>query len=135
MVKLNNATQRVDNALCEDAGLSVPETIERCGQSECPRWLASGWTPCKESRCISRHKAVQRRDVTCRRPIATAAGAREEEDADQQELSSAEVDDGNGMAVVPDEQCAEDERPVPRQECYNSRCVAAWHVEPWSEVG
>lgn len=108
MVQLNNATQNVDNALCEDAGLSVPDTIERCGQSECPRWYTGDWPQCKESRCISHHKSVQKRDVWC------GVG---------------------GNETLPDDKCDEEERPVPRQECYNSRCEAAWRVDPWSEVG
>lgn len=144
MVKLNNATQHVDNALCEDAGLPVPETVERCGQVECPRWHTSAWTHCKESRCISRHKAVQRRTVTCRRPPPApvlnfvrkrAIATDEEEEEDEEDDDSLTRDDGPDWSEqLPEVQCAEDERPVPRQECYNSRCMAVWNVEPWSEV-
>lgn len=147
MVRLNNATQNVDNALCQDAGLSVPETVERCGQVECPQWHTSAWTKCKESRCISRNKAVQRRTVTCRRPpvtksflrnIVTAKNQEEEEEEENEENEEQNENIGYGVAdwseQLTDEQCAEDERPVPRLECHNSRCMAVWNVEPWSEV-
>lgn len=105
MVKVNNATQSVDNALCEDAGLSLPDVVEKCGGIECSRWETSVWTPCLTSRCLSRHRAAQIRDVVCRSVNGSDSGS-----------------------------CDESERPIARQECENERCKAVWRVENWSEV-
>lgn len=105
MVRLDNATQSVDNALCEDAGLSLPEVVEKCGGVECSRWVAGDWTPCLSSKCLSRHRAAQSREVTC------------------QSVNGSTSDT-----------CEESERPISRQECENERCKAVWRVENWSEV-
>lgn len=51
MVRLNNSTQRVDNALCEETGLEIPTTIVRCGIEECPSWVVGQWTDCEKSVC------------------------------------------------------------------------------------
>lgn len=51
LVRLNNSTQRVDNALCEDAGLEIPTTIVRCGVEECPAWVVGEWLDCDKSAC------------------------------------------------------------------------------------
>lgn len=39
MVHLHNTTQKVDSVLCKDAGLSEPETFEKCGGEECAQWV------------------------------------------------------------------------------------------------
>lgn len=106
MVRLDNATLNVNNDLCEDAGLSVPETVEKCGMVECPHWATTEWTLCSESRCISRHKAIQHRQVVC----------------------------WFNNETVEDTMCNEDEKPISRQECHNDRCKAVWLVDLWSEV-
>lgn len=106
MVKLNNATQQVDDQLCEDAGLSVPETVNKCGFHECSRWTSSEWTPCMSSRCLSRQTAVQKREIFCK----------------------------IGNETIADTQCDEADRPISRQECRNTRCTAVWRVDAWSEV-
>ncbi|XP_037039972.1 protein madd-4 isoform X3 [Bradysia coprophila] len=105
MVRLDNATLNVQNDLCEDAGLSVPETIEKCGLVECPHWATTNWTECSQSRCISRHKAIQQRKVAC----------------------------WFNNQTVDSTLCKEDENPISRQECYNDRCKAVWLVHLWSE--
>lgn len=105
MVKVNNATQSVDNALCEDAGLSLPEVVEKCGGVECSHWTTGEWTPCLTSRCLSRHRAAQIREVNCHSVNGSASEA-----------------------------CDESERPIARQECENERCKPVWRVENWSEV-
>lgn len=105
MVKVNNATQSVDNALCEDAGLSLPEVVEKCGGVECSRWIAGEWTPCLTSRCLSRHRAAQIREVNCHSVNGSTTNS-----------------------------CDESERPIARQECENERCKPVWRVENWSEV-
>lgn len=105
MVKVNNTTQSVDNALCEDAGLSLPEVVEKCVGMECARWEIGEWTPCLTSRCLSRHRAAQIREVICRSVNNTISNS-----------------------------CDESERPIARQECHNERCKAVWRVENWSEV-
>lgn len=106
MVKLNNATQHVDSQLCEDAGLLVPETVNKCGFHECSRWTSTEWTPCMSSRCLSRQTAVQKREILCK----------------------------VGNETIADTQCDEADRPVSRQECRNTRCTAVWRVDAWSEV-
>lgn len=106
MVKLHNTTQSVDNALCEDAGLEIPDAFESCGQEECPRWVIGSWTLCQRSRCIGRNTAIQKRDIVCRFPNDTHSN-----------------------------KCDEGERPLDRQECYNELCKGVWRVEPWSQVG
>lgn len=105
MVRVKNATQSVDSVLCKDAGLSEPDTLERCGGGDCPRWMAGEWTLCLQSRCINRNKAVQNRDVRCLYPNETESST-----------------------------CDETERPLTKQECYNERCKPFWKVEKWSEV-
>lgn len=106
MVRLDNSTLNVKNDLCEDAGLSVPETIEKCGLIECPHWATTEWTLCSDSRCISRHKGIQQRQVVC----------------------------WYNNQTVESTLCKEDENPISRQECYNERCKAVWLVDLWSEV-
>lgn len=51
VVKLNNSTQRVDNALCEDAGLEIPTTMAKCGVEECPTWVVGEWRDCERGVC------------------------------------------------------------------------------------
>lgn len=51
VVKLNNSTQRVDNALCEDAGLEIPETMVKCGVEACPEWTVGQWMDCEKGDC------------------------------------------------------------------------------------
>lgn len=53
MVRLHNTTQNVDSSLCEDAGLPVPPTLQKCGTEDCPHWVPSDWSPCEESRCFT----------------------------------------------------------------------------------
>jgi ADAMTS-like protein 1/3 len=105
MVKLHNATQNVDSNLCEDAGLSIPDTYEKCNVMECPRWIASNWTACFASKCFAWHTALQKREVFCKF--------------------------GNESSST---SCDETEKPVSKQECYNEHCKGVWRVEPWSEV-
>ncbi|XP_039952400.1 protein madd-4 isoform X3 [Bactrocera tryoni] len=97
--------ETVDNAYCEDYGLSVPDTFEMCGHEECARWEAGEWTLCQRSRCFGRNTAIQKREVKCR-----FANATEATDA-----------------------CSVSQRPISRQECYSERCKGVWRVEPWSE--
>lgn len=95
----------VENAHCEDFGLDIPETFETCGNEDCPTWVKGEWSSCYQSRCHGRNTALQRRDVSCRFPNNTIAKS-----------------------------CADYQRPVAKQECYNERCKGVWRVEPWSEV-
>lgn len=95
----------VDNAICEDYGLDIPDTFETCGTEECPRWLKGNWSVCHQSRCFGRNTAIQKREVSCRFANDTIA-----------------------------QTCTEYEKPISRQECYNERCRGVWRVEPWSEV-
>ncbi|XP_049312465.1 protein madd-4 isoform X4 [Bactrocera dorsalis] len=97
--------ETVDQAYCEDYGLSVPDTFEMCGHEECARWEAGEWTLCQRSRCFGRNTAIQKREVKCR-----FANGSEATDA-----------------------CSVSQRPISRQECYSERCKGVWRVEPWSE--
>lgn len=105
MVRLHNVTQKVDNFLCEDAGLSVPEITEICGGEECPHWVTDDWKPCVQSQCVAKNKAIQNRNVQCKF--------------------------SNGTDSI---SCDDSERPLSRQECYNERCKPIWRVGEWSEV-
>lgn len=105
---MQNQTQNVDNNFCEDAGLSVPETVEKCGNIECPRWETTEWTQCAQSKCFALHTALQRRDVFCRFGNETGGGS--------------------------GKMCDENEMPVSKQECYSEKCKGVWRVEPWSDV-
>lgn len=104
MVNVNNATQKVEPIMCAD--LSTPETIEKCGDLECPKWVTSDWSPCKLSRCLSRNRAIQKRGIICKQ----------------------------GDLVVKDSECDEEDKPVSRQECHNTRCLAIWRNDEWREV-
>ncbi|XP_021917210.1 ADAMTS-like protein 1 [Zootermopsis nevadensis] len=106
MVRLHNTTQNVDSSLCEDAGLPVPPTLQKCGTEDCPHWVPSDWSPCEESRCFTWNTAMQRREVGC-------------------QLS-------NGTEVDT-QQCSEAEKPLQRQECYSDKCKGTWKVGEWSE--
>ncbi len=53
MVRLNNVTEHVENNLCEDAGLSVPTTIQKCETNDCPHWIVHDWQDCNSSRCFA----------------------------------------------------------------------------------
>lgn len=105
MVKLHNTTQYVRDNLCEDAGLTTPSKIQKCGQ-ECPMWTHGDWSTCEDSRCFTWNTAMQKRDVTCSYSNGT------------------EVDATS---------CDQNEKPTQRQECYNDRCKGTWKVGEWSE--
>jgi ADAMTS-like protein 1/3 len=105
MVRIKNATKTVDNILCEDAGLKAPDTIEKCGNVECPKWISTDWSTCRKSKCFAWHTALQKRDVSC----------------------------AFGNETVSDK-CDENEKPTTKQECYNELCKGVWRVEQWSEV-
>lgn len=106
MVRLHNTTQHVDSVLCKDAGLSEPETFEKCGGEECPRWVTGEWTLCLQSRCQRRNKAIQDRSVQCLFPNNTSSDS-----------------------------CDSAERPITRQECDNERCKPYWRMDKWTDVG
>lgn len=53
VVKLHNNTQNVDDNLCIDAGVEMPETFSKCGIDDCPKWFANDWTPCENSKCFA----------------------------------------------------------------------------------
>lgn len=107
LVRLHNTTQNVDSVLCKDAGLSEPETFEKCGGEECAQWVTGEWTLCLQSRCVRRNKAIQDRNVQCLFPNNT--------ESDSCDLS---------------------EKPITRQECDNQRCMPTWRVVgEWSDVG
>lgn len=105
MVRVKNTTKIVDNILCEDAGLKEPESIEKCGNVECPRWSTGEWSICQKSKCFAWHTALQKRDVKCVF--------------------------GNDSIT---DKCDENEKPTTKQECYNELCKGVWRVEQWSEV-
>jgi ADAMTS-like protein 1/3 len=105
MVRVKNTTKIVDNILCEDAGLKEPNSIEKCGNIECPRWSSSEWSACQKSKCFAWHTALQKRNVKCI----------------------------FGNDTVTDK-CDENEKPTTKQECYNELCKGVWRVEQWSEV-
>ncbi|XP_069958096.1 protein madd-4-like isoform X3 [Cherax quadricarinatus] len=106
LVRVNNVSRPVDGALCVDAGLEAPVTIQRCGLTECPQWHFGEWSECESSRCFTLHYAFQRRDVVCRLHNGT---------------------------VVSASQCDDRTRPRHRQECYNYQCSGVWRVGEWSE--
>ncbi|XP_049536816.1 ADAMTS-like protein 1 [Anopheles darlingi] len=105
LLRMANASRTVDNSFCEDAGLPIPDTIDKCGNTECPRWMTAEWSPCQQSKCFSWHTALQKRDVFC------------------------EFDGARSTEKV----CEDEEKPVTKQECYNELCKGVWRVEPWSE--
>ncbi|XP_031629319.1 protein madd-4 isoform X3 [Contarinia nasturtii] len=104
MVRLHNTTQNVDSVLCKDAGLSEPETFEKCGGEECAQWVAGEWTLCLQSRCQRRHKAIQDRNVLCLFPNNTESDL-----------------------------CDPNEKPITRQECDNQRCIPVWRMDEWTD--
>lgn len=61
MVKLNNVTQHVENNLCEDAGLPVPNTIQKCETNDCPHWIVNDWQACNSSRCFAWNTGIQKK--------------------------------------------------------------------------
>ena len=55
LARVKNVTSPVDGALCVDAGLEAPVTIQRCGFTECPQWHFGEWSECESSRCFTLH--------------------------------------------------------------------------------
>lgn len=106
LVRLDNITQDVDSILCKDAGLSEPDSFEKCGGRECARWTPGEWTSCQQSRCQSQNTAIQHRTVQC-----LFSNGTENEKA-----------------------CDFNERPIEQQECYNERCKTIWRTDKWSDV-
>jgi ADAMTS-like protein 1/3 len=105
MVRNKNNTKNVDNVLCEESGLKAPDSLEKCGNVECPRWISSDWSLCRKSKCFATLTALQRRTVQCSFSNRTG-GAK----------------------------CDEIEKPTTKQECYNELCKGIWRTEQWSEV-
>lgn len=106
LVRVDNVSRAVDGALCADAGLEAPVTIQKCGLTECPHWNFDEWSPCETSRCFTLHYAFQRRDVVCQLHNAT---------------------------IVSNDQCDLRTKPRHRRECYNKQCTGVWRVGEWSE--
>ncbi|XP_037781320.1 protein madd-4-like isoform X3 [Penaeus monodon] len=106
LVRVDNVSRAVDGALCADAGLEAPVTIQKCGLTECPHWNFDEWSPCETSRCFTLHYAFQRRDVVCQLHNAT---------------------------IVSNDQCDLRTKPRHRRECYNKQCTGVWKVGEWSE--
>ncbi|XP_064107268.1 protein madd-4-like isoform X2 [Macrobrachium nipponense] len=106
LVRVNNVSRPVDGALCQDAGLEAPVTMQKCGLTECPQWHFDEWSECESSRCYTLNKAFQRRNVVCQLHNGT---------------------------IVNSEQCDVRTRPRHRQECYNQHCTGVWRVGDWSE--
>lgn len=105
MLRLSNATQPVDNFLCEDAGLSIPEKYEKCGGGECARWIIGEWESCLEARCFAPNRARQHRNVSCEYLNGTYSNT-----------------------------CDENDKPDTSQKCYNQLCRPLWKAGKWSEV-
>ncbi|GIY96526.1 ADAMTS-like protein 1 [Caerostris extrusa] len=63
LVRLNNVSKPVDSTLCEDAGLSVPSTLQSCGYEDCPHWETAPWSQCLESQCFTWHTSYERRAI------------------------------------------------------------------------
>ncbi|XP_072391161.1 protein madd-4 isoform X2 [Diabrotica undecimpunctata] len=106
IVRLYNATQPVDDILCDDAGLEMPPSKRKCGFDQCPEWTVHDWSTCEKSKCFDWHKALQRRVVRC-------------------EIAA-------NLTLDP-AKCEADKKPVDKQECINHRCVGKWKVGRWSE--
>ncbi|XP_054716733.1 protein madd-4-like [Uloborus diversus] len=106
LVRLNNVSRSVDGSLCEDAGLSVPTTLQSCGHEDCPHWETEPWSQCLETQCFRWQYSYERRAVLCRAPNGTD---------------------------LPPRHCDEKTRPRRKRECYNSKCTAEWRVTEWSQ--
>ncbi|CAH1101699.1 unnamed protein product [Psylliodes chrysocephalus] len=106
IVRLYNATQPVDDILCDDAGLTAPASNRKCGFDQCPEWTTHEWSPCEKSKCFEWHKALQRRIVRC-------------------EIAA-------NLTLDP-AKCEPDAKPIDKQECYSEKCVGKWKVGRWSE--
>ncbi|XP_045473745.1 protein madd-4 isoform X3 [Harmonia axyridis] len=106
MVKLHNTTQEVNSHLCDDANLIPPDTLRQCNRHGCPRWKVEAWSDCSKSKCISLHKAIQRRVVKCY--------------------------SWDNLVLGPSK-CDKTSKPNQQQECFNNRCVGKWRAGPWSE--
>ncbi|XP_057670179.1 protein madd-4 isoform X2 [Diorhabda carinulata] len=106
IVKLYNASQPVDNILCDETGVKSPFSIRKCGFDRCPEWTVHEWSSCENSKCFKWHKALQRRIVSC-------------------EISSNITLD----PVI----CDADNKPSDEQECVNKKCVGKWKIGRWSD--
>lgn len=115
MVRVKNTTKIVDNILCEDSGLKAPESFEKCGNTECPRWETGEWSSCQKSKCFAMHVALQKRDVKC---------------TFGEKTSKSNKNNNSSVSF----RCDENEKPTTKQECYNELCKGVWRVEQWSEV-
>ncbi|XP_022920752.1 protein madd-4 isoform X2 [Onthophagus taurus] len=105
LVRLHNNTQRVDDNMCEDAGLELPVTVRKCGIEECPKWVVDEWSTCSKSKCYALHTALQRRGVKCHLYNTSVAAVK----------------------------CKDFEKPVDLQECENVKCIGKWKMGSWSK--
>lgn len=104
VVKLHNATQAVNDHLCEM--LEPPDTVRKCNRDSCPKWKTTEWSDCKRSKCFSLHRGLQRRTVKCYSSANTTLHA---------------------------SKCDANQKPSQHQECYNERCIGKWKAGAWSE--
>lgn len=106
LVTLKNVSEPVASSLCEDAGLPVPPTRQKCGFSQCPSWAAGPWGLCPVSNCFTWKTSLQERQVFCQLPNKT---------------------------VVDDKYCSDTVRLNRDRECFNDQCRGTWIVGEWSE--
>lgn len=99
-------SESVENAMCEEAGLELPDTLENCGGDECAEWVAEEWRPCFKAKCIAWHEAIQRRTVYC----------------------------GKNGSRIAEEECDRRQRPKQKRQCYSEKCKGVWRADDWSEV-
>ncbi|KAG7296503.1 hypothetical protein JYU34_020277 [Plutella xylostella] len=100
--KTHNTTTTVETQECLSRGVTPPDVIRECSRNACASWRTTNWS---QPRCLPGGSAVSRRRVEC----VSSQGA-----------------------VVPDSECAADQRPEgQRREA--SACRPAWHTTPWSK--
>uniref|UniRef100_A0A915E5V3 Ig-like domain-containing protein n=1 Tax=Ditylenchus dipsaci TaxID=166011 RepID=A0A915E5V3_9BILA len=96
----------VEDEICEGFGLARPPATRPCNDPNCPKWEASDWSECGESRCIRHATALQRREVKCIYTNGTEA-----------EFSL----------------CDRKNRPKIKKECVNLNCTAEWRPSVWGK--
>ncbi|XP_059081063.1 protein madd-4-like isoform X2 [Tigriopus californicus] len=109
VVMSDNSTEVIPASLCIDAGMPEPPRNQSCGQQKCPQWISQQWNKCRESDCVAKNTALQKRDVFCG------------------------LEDSSAPALE-DRYCEAILKPPTSRQCFTRVCKTTWITSDWSEV-
>lgn len=98
--------ENIPDSICLDAAVEKPETEAPCESGPCPKWFASEWSDCNQSKCVSRKTGVLHREVSCG------------------------LNEGDPME---ERFCEAVLKPRASKTCRNKQCKGTWKASQWSE--